>query len=177
MLNLFDAIRIMTLIMIIMIIRVALLQLHILMTGLRILVAGVVITTIVSDTNLSAATIAAKLTNAASTVQAALVAAGFPAAMVGPATAATVANPTASPTLAPSAFSAIGDSNTKGKTDCQNIFDYNKNTSIKKLRLNLNGDNANILHTYHRIFYNPMIIRYFLIILIYLPFNLYILPF
>jgi hypothetical protein len=107
----------------------------------------VVITTIVSDTNLNPATVAAKLTNAASTVQAALVAAGFPAAIVGPATAAIVANPTASPTLAPSALSAIRDSNTKGKTDCQNIFDGNKNLSIKKLNLNLNGDNAIILHT------------------------------
>ncbi len=117
------------------------------MTGLRILVAGVVITTIVSDTNLNAATIAAKLTNAANTVQAALVAAGFPTAMVGPATAATVANPTAKPTLAPSGFLAIGDSNNKGKTDCQNVFDDNKNLSNKKSRLNLNGDNAIILHT------------------------------
>jgi hypothetical protein len=107
----------------------------------------VVITTIVSDTNLNAATIAAKLTDAASTVQAALVAAGFPTAMVGPATAATVANPTANPTLAPSGFLAIGDSNIKGKTDCQNVFDDDKNTSIKKLRLNLNGNNAIILHT------------------------------
>jgi hypothetical protein len=81
-------------------------------------------------------------TNAASTVQAALMAAGFPAAMVGPA----VANLTASPTLAPNALSAIGNSDTKGKTDGQkNIFDDNKNLSIKKFRFNLNGDNATIL--------------------------------
>jgi hypothetical protein len=118
-----------------------------LIIGLRILVAGVVITTIVSDTNLNAATVAAKLTNATSTVQAALVAAGFPVAIVGPATAAIVFNPTASPTLAPSALTAIGDSNSKGKPDCQSVFDDNKNLSIKKLRLNLNGDDAIIPHT------------------------------
>jgi hypothetical protein len=122
MVNFYDAIRIMMLMMIIMLIRIALLSHHILIIGLRIFVADVVITTIVSDTNLNAATVAAKLTNAASTVQAALVAAGFPTAIVGPATAATVANPTASPTLAPSALSAIGDSNTKGKTNHQNIL-------------------------------------------------------
>jgi hypothetical protein len=74
--------------------------------------------------------------------------------MVGPATAATVANPTANPTLAPSGYLAIGDSNIKGKTDCQNIFDDNKNTSIKKLRLNLNGDNAIILHTDMKRYWN-----------------------
>jgi hypothetical protein len=118
-----------------------------LIIGLRFFVADVVITTIVSDTNLNAATIAAQLTNAASTVQAALVNAGFPAAMVGPATAAIVVNPTASPTLAPSTLTAIGDSNTNGKIDCQNISNDNKNLSIKNLRLNLNGDNAIILHT------------------------------
>jgi hypothetical protein len=106
----------------------------------------VVITTIVS-TRLNAATVATKLTNAASTVQAALVAADFPAAIVGPATAAIIANPTASPTLAPSTLSAIGDSNTKGKPDYQYVFDVNKNLSIKKLKLNLNGDNAIIFHT------------------------------
>jgi hypothetical protein len=75
------------------------------------------------------------------------VAAGFPAAIVGPATVAIVANPTASPTLAPTALSAIGNPNTKGKTDSQSVFDDNKNLSIKMLRLNLNGDNTIILHT------------------------------
>jgi hypothetical protein len=139
MVNFFDATSI---IMIIMLIRIVFFELHILIIGLRILVADVVITTIVLDTNLNAATVAAKLTNAASTVQATLVAAGFPTAVVGLATAAIIVNPTASPTLAPSTLSAIDDSNTEGKIDCQNVLDDNTKLSIKKLRLNLNGDDA-----------------------------------
>jgi hypothetical protein len=53
---------------------------HIIIIGFRILVAGVVITTIVIVTNLDAVIAAAKLINAKGTVQAALVTAGLSSA-------------------------------------------------------------------------------------------------
>jgi hypothetical protein len=87
--------------------------------GLRILVAGVVITTVVTVSNSNAATVGMKLTNAVSTVQTALINAGFPATVARVLYAATVANPSAtptiSPTLVPSTSIASTDSNTKGK--------------------------------------------------------------
>lgn len=76
--------------------------------------AGVVITTVVTVTNMSGANVATKLTDAANTVEAALINAGF-LASVGPVTASIVANPSAIPTLIPSTPAATTDFNSKGK--------------------------------------------------------------
>jgi hypothetical protein len=94
--------------------------------GLRILEAGVAITTIVTGTNSNATTVATKLNNAVSTVQAALVTAGFPAT-VASATVATISESTAipisNPTFRPSSLTATVDTNTKGKSGGQRTSD------------------------------------------------------
>jgi ribosomal protein S12 methylthiotransferase accessory factor YcaO len=72
-------------------------------------VEGVVITTVVTVTNLNGATVATKLTNAVNDVQAALNNAGFPVAVFSATTG------TAIPTLVPSTSTATTDFNSKGK--------------------------------------------------------------
>jgi hypothetical protein len=80
-------------------------------TGFRIIELYVVITTVVKVTNQNADTVATKLDNDVSTLQAAQVSAGFPGT-VAPATV--VFNPTSAPSTA--------DSNTKGNNADQNMF-------------------------------------------------------
>jgi hypothetical protein len=82
-------------------------------TGLRILELYLSITTVLKVANQNADTVATKLNNAVSTLQAAVMSTGFPAT-VAPATV--VFNPNSAPSTV--------DSNTKGKNADQNMFSF-----------------------------------------------------